>query len=179
VQQQFVTARLYADTSRSADGDDVVLGKCLWSRTLPVDSHSFPPDPSDGNSRPRYSDSWHGCLFLNDFEGIKLWTAETPDLYTLTLSLTVDQRVVQAESCRVGFRSVTVESGQVRVNGRPITVCGMNRHEHDPDHGKTVSLQSMKKDICLLKYVVFVIRRVSFARSSVQLRTRRLTQAIL
>jgi beta-galactosidase len=175
---QFVTARLYADTSKSADGEDVVLGECLWTETRPVESHDYdPPDPANKgdelHDHQHHEDSWCGCVFSNDFHNIKLWTAETPNLYTLTLSLSGDPRnsraasaVVQAESCRVGFRTVSIEGGQVRVNGRPITVCGMNRHEHDPDHGKTVSLESMMKDICLLKYVGrSLVCLVSFAIS--------------
>jgi beta-galactosidase len=138
----------------------VILGECLWTCTQPVETHAYHPDPAHDEQQQQLSDSWHGCLFSNDFQNIKLWTAETPNLYTLTLSLTVEDPqhnngVVQAESCRVGFRTVSVEGGQVRVNGRPITVCGINRHEHDPDHGKTVSLQSMMSDICLLKYVAY------------------------
>ena len=158
--QQHVTAKLYDDRSLSADGDQLLLGECLWTCTLPVESHLHPS-----------SDTWHGCYFSAEIDPkvLKRWTAETPNLYTLTLTLTTVAHgqqqhhggekaaarapvVVQAESCRVGFRTVSIESGQVRVNGRPITVCGMNRHEHDPDHGKTVSLESMKRDVCLLKY---------------------------
>jgi Glycosyl hydrolases family 2, TIM barrel domain len=67
-----------------------------------------------------------------------------------------DKEVVlieQVESCRVGFRTVDILNGMVHVNGKRITVCGMNRHEHDPDHGKVVGLDQMGRDICLLKYV--------------------------
>jgi len=90
-----------------------------------------------------------------------------PHLYTLTLSLvyTVGDEgsvngessssigtTTQVESCRVGFRTVSIsDQGQICLNSRPITVCGLNRHEHDPDHGKVVSLESMKQDIRLLK----------------------------
>jgi beta-galactosidase/beta-glucuronidase len=64
---------------------------------------------------------------------LQLWTAETPYLYTVTLSLVSDDQTIhQVESCRVGFRTVDIHDGAVHVNGRPITVCGMNRHEHDP-----------------------------------------------
>jgi beta-galactosidase/beta-glucuronidase len=71
-----------------------------------------------------------------DPSDLHLWTAETPHLYTVTLSLVSSQEdqttIHQVESCRVGFRTVDIHDGAVHVNGRPITVCGMNRHEHDP-----------------------------------------------
>jgi Glycosyl hydrolases family 2, sugar binding domain/Glycosyl hydrolases family 2, TIM barrel domain len=181
-----VTAKLYDDRSLSADGDQLILGECVWTGTLPVESHSYhhpenvPPGDSGTSLSP--SDTWHGCYFSAEIDKkvLKRWTAETPNLYTLTLTLTVASgeqhrqgggvrpavaKVVQAESCRVGFRTVLIEDGQVRVNGRPITVCGMNRHEHDPDHGKTVSLESMKRDICLLKYATHLC---SYAAASWQ-----------
>ena len=63
-----------------------------------------------------------------------------------------DESVIyQVESSRVGFRTVEIEDGCVLVNGRRITVCGVNRHEHDPDQGKVVSLQRTQQDIEILK----------------------------
>ena len=89
------------------------------------------------------------------------WTAETPHLYTLTVSLMRSGRVVQVESCRIGFRSVAIVNGQVRWNGQPLTVCGMNRHEHDPDTGKVVSLKRMHQDVVTLKQNNFNAVRTS------------------
>lgn len=81
------------------------------------------------------------------------WTAETPHLYTLTVSLMKDRtnEVVQVETCRIGFRSIAILNGQVCWNGKSLTVCGMNRHEHDPDTGKVVSLERMHQDVVTLK----------------------------
>jgi beta-galactosidase len=81
----------------------------------------------------------------------KLWSAEEPNLYTLTVSIMTDETTHQVESCRVGFRTVDIKDGRVQVNDKAITVCGINRHEHDPDHGKVVSMDRMKQDIVILK----------------------------
>ncbi|MHB0858359.1 MAG: beta-galactosidase, LacZ type [Anaerolineae bacterium] len=80
------------------------------------------------------------------------WSAETPNLYTLLISL-CDARgaVIQVETCSVGFRSVELKDGQVHVNGVPILFKGVNRHEHDADLGKVVSAASMIEDIRLMK----------------------------
>jgi beta-galactosidase len=59
--------------------------------------------------------------------------------------------VRQVESCRVGFRTVLIKDAILLVNGKRITVCGVNRHEHDPEYGKCVSMERMKQDIELLK----------------------------
>ena len=92
-----------------------------------------------------------------------LWSAERPHLYTLVLSLRSahDGSCAQAESCRVGLRSVAVSSGLLRVNGRPITVRGVNMHEHDPYRGHAVTPQLQEADVCLLKRHNFNALRLS------------------
>ncbi len=80
------------------------------------------------------------------------WSDEQPYLYTLLLTLrgpTGDVR--QVERVRVGFRKVEIKEGRICVNGVPIRLKGVNRHEHDPDTGHTLSLDSMLVDIKLMK----------------------------
>ncbi len=80
------------------------------------------------------------------------WTAETPHLYTLILTLTDEyEDILEIESCKIGFREVEIREGQLLVNGKPIYIKGVNRHEHDPDSGHYVSIESMIKDITLMK----------------------------
>jgi beta-galactosidase len=83
---------------------------------------------------------------------VRPWTAETPNLYTLLVEL-IDARgaLVQATPQRIGFRTVEIRNGQVQVNGRPITIRGTNRHEHDPENFHVVSMDSMRRDIALMK----------------------------
>lgn len=80
------------------------------------------------------------------------WTAETPYLYRLLLSLQDPcGEPVEVETCRVGFRKVEIADGQLLVNGVSIKIQGVNRHEHDADTGKVVSYASMVQDIQLMK----------------------------
>ncbi len=80
------------------------------------------------------------------------WSAEFPNLYTLVLTLkNVEGETIEAESCRVGFRKVEIKDGQLFVNGRSIKLFGVNRHEHDPDHGRAIPVSRMIQDIKLLK----------------------------
>jgi beta-galactosidase len=80
------------------------------------------------------------------------WTAETPNLYTLLLTHLDDEgQVREVVTSRVGFREVSVEGGRLRVNGVPVTLRGVNRHEHDPETGQTVSEVGMLRDIELMK----------------------------
>jgi beta-galactosidase len=76
------------------------------------------------------------------------WTAETPNLYSLVLSLNGGESVVHQ---RVGFRSTQLIDGVFCVNGQPIKIRGVNRHEHHPDSGRTVPYEWLKKDLLLMK----------------------------
>ena len=110
---------------------------------------------------------------------VEPWSAEDPVLYTMVLSLyggvprsggkpplldrescevshpllsNLDCNPLRVLSrCQVGFRDVRVSGNQLLVNGKAIMIAGVNRHDHDPDTGKTVSLESMFEDVALLK----------------------------
>ncbi|HRX86286.1 MAG TPA: glycoside hydrolase family 2 TIM barrel-domain containing protein [Phycisphaerae bacterium] len=79
-----------------------------------------------------------------------LWSAEQPNLYKLVVENAGagDREFV---ACDVGFRRVEIRDGELLVNGRAILIKGVDRHEHDPDHGHTVSTESMIADIRLMK----------------------------
>ncbi len=83
---------------------------------------------------------------------VRAWTAETPSLYMLLVEL-YDARgaIIQSTYSRIGFRTVAIRNELVTVNGKPITIRGVNRHEHDPDTFHVISLESMERDIQLMK----------------------------
>ena len=77
------------------------------------------------------------------------WTAETPSLYTAVLAL--DGPQPEWLSARVGFRSVEVKGRLLLVNGVPIKLKGVNRHEHESESGHTVTEAQMIRDIQVIK----------------------------
>ncbi len=80
------------------------------------------------------------------------WSAETPDLYRLVLELRDRSgKTIEAVPVRVGFRTSEVRNGRFLVNGVPVLLKGVNRHEHDPRTGHVISRASMVKDIELMK----------------------------
>ena len=79
------------------------------------------------------------------------WTAETPNLYNLIITLKKKGDVLQVVRQRVGFRHVEVKNGQLLLNGQPILVKGVNRHELDPDGGYVMSVERMRQDIRIMK----------------------------
>ncbi len=80
------------------------------------------------------------------------WSAETPHLYQVALSL-LDQsgQVLEVLGCKTGFRNLKIKGGQVLVNGVAVTFKGVNRHDHDEHTGHVVSKESMLADIRLMK----------------------------
>jgi beta-galactosidase len=80
------------------------------------------------------------------------WTPETPTLYTLLLTLrNASGEVVEVIPQRIGFREVEIKNSRFCLNGVPILIKGVNRHEHDPDTGHVVGREAMIRDIQLLK----------------------------
>ena len=81
------------------------------------------------------------------------WSAESPYLYTLVVSVFDDQkRLVEARSCKVGFRDVKVsKDGVLLVNGKAVKLKGVNRHDHNQVTGKTVTREDMVQDVKLMK----------------------------
>ena len=80
------------------------------------------------------------------------WTAETPNLYKLLLTLkTKAGKTLEVVPCNVGFRKVEIREGNLLVNGQRIFIKGVNRHEFDPDRGQAIGIESMERDIRLMK----------------------------
>ncbi|WP_234571125.1 glycoside hydrolase family 2 TIM barrel-domain containing protein [Rhodohalobacter sp. 614A] len=84
--------------------------------------------------------------FEEQIDNVLQWSAEKPHLYTLVVSLG-NERL----SHKVGFREIEIKNGQLHVNGKYILLKGVNRHEHDPDKGHTVSREDMLAEIKTMK----------------------------
>ena len=91
----------------------------------------------------------HFRMFVPD---VKSWNAEHPHLYSLWLTLEDDKgNTIDDAAIYVGFRNIKIENGLLLVNGVPVTIRGVNRHEHDPKTGHVVSKERMEQDILLMK----------------------------
>jgi len=77
---------------------------------------------------------------------VEPWSAESPRLYAGSLSTVAEQVPV-----RIGFRTVTIEDGQLKVNGRRLLLRGVNRHEHHPRTGRVVPREVALADVLLMK----------------------------
>ena len=87
-----------------------------------------------------------------DVGAVSPWTAETPHRYRLVLEL-VDRfdTTIDASGVNVGFRRVEVRDRRLLVNGIPVVLYGVNRHDHHPDTGKTQTLEDLRDDLVSMK----------------------------
>jgi beta-galactosidase len=81
-----------------------------------------------------------------DVGAVEPWSAERPRLYEVEL-----RSPEQTIRLRVGFRSITIEDAQIKLNGSPILFRGVNRHEHHPDFGRAVPIETITAELKLMK----------------------------
>ena len=100
--------------------------------------------------------------FSEKVKSPKLWSSEIPNLYKMLLCLfDPSGKEIEWTSFRIGFREVEIKDKELLINGQPVLIQGVNRHEHDSQTGKTVSRESMLNDIRLMKQHNFNAERCS------------------
>jgi beta-galactosidase len=100
----------------------------------------------------KLDDSKAGISFEKSFPEIKKWSAETPDLYSLVISLrNKDGEIMESVSSKIGFRKIEIKNSQLLVNGKAIYIKGTNMHEHDDINGHVVDEAMILKDIRVMK----------------------------
>ncbi|WKN43566.1 glycoside hydrolase family 2 TIM barrel-domain containing protein [Tunicatimonas pelagia] len=90
--------------------------------------------------------------FEAEVDNCQAWSAEAPNLYSLLITYqgSADETPT-VSATQVGFRNVVIENGQLLVNGQPVLVKGVNRHEHHPEFAHHIPRESMEEDIRLMK----------------------------
>jgi beta-galactosidase len=87
-----------------------------------------------------------------DFADIEPWSAETPNRYrVLAELLDPNGAVAEVHTQLVGFRSIEISDRQLKVNGTPIWIFGVNRHDHHPERGKAVTVDDMRNDLLAMR----------------------------
>jgi beta-galactosidase len=82
---------------------------------------------------------------------VRQWSAESPSLYDLVLTLKRGDKVLESVGCRPGFRKVEIKDSQLLVNGRAIYLKGVNLHEHHDVNGHVIDRETVLKDIAVMK----------------------------
>lgn len=107
----------------------------------------FDPEKKNAIATATKSASTGSVEFSFPVENPLKWTAESPNLYHLVISLDGTSFVAH----RIGFRQVEIKDGLIKVNGQRIVLKGANRHEHHPKFGRAVPYEFMKQDLLLMK----------------------------
>lgn len=86
-------------------------------------------------------------MFGQEIGQVDIWSPENPRLYEIRLSADTDDLVE-----RTGFREITVRGQQILMNGTPLTIRGVNRHEDHPEWGPALPDHLMLRDLDILKH---------------------------
>lgn len=89
--------------------------------------------------------------FENIIKDCKAWSAETPELYSLTINLKKDGEISETYKFEIGFRTVEIRNSMLLINGKQIKIKGVNHHEFSPDNGYAMTYDEMKRDVILMK----------------------------
>jgi beta-galactosidase/beta-glucuronidase len=164
--------------ARAELGDDLRTGRLAVTTTMrnrggaSSEPHTLVARLYDGSGRqvlareapvaPLAAGATRDLELTGEVPGVAPWTAETPSLYTLTLTLRdPDGAETMALARRIGFRTVRIVNGQLLVNGVPVLLKGVNRHEFDPVRGRALTRDGMIADIRLMKQHNFNAVRTS------------------
>jgi beta-galactosidase len=119
---------------------------------------------TSAESRINSEEKLQQISFAATIENVKPWSAESPSLYHLKISLVNTQgETTHVLRQRVGFRTSELKNANVLINGQPVLFKGVNRHEHHPITGQTLSRESMREDMALLKqYNINAVRTAHY-----------------
>ena len=141
-------------------GDGYRLVATLFDGTRPVGSDSVAAaEVLDLQHKAARMNEWYPQRGHRKFarmemkvENPRLWSVEHPNLYTLCLQLqNADGETVESVTQQVGFRTIAIKGGQLLINGQPIKIRGINRHEHDPYTARVMTEERMLQDLRLMK----------------------------
>lgn len=120
----------------------------LWNDTQRVASHQQQPGSPIIDERGNYAER---AVMRLPVERPALWSAETPNCYRAVVSLWRGDELIEAEAWDIGFRRVEIDNGLLKLNGKPLLIRGVNRHEHHHQRGQVVTEEDMVQDILLMK----------------------------
>ncbi len=120
------------------------------------------------DSSKTYLFEGHKTIASWKIKNCKAWSAEEPNLYHVETELVSPSgEVLEVLSQKAGFRRVEVKNRQLLVNGQPIWIFGVNRHDHDPDKGSTVSLEDIRRDLQVMRrHNITAIRTAHYPNNS-------------
>ena len=150
------------ETASEAEESRFIIKYCLYPFSLPCDAQDAEKTAQKllnegaviSGSVEFFADYRHNsntaktCLALDK---PKLWSHEDPSLYIISVELRRGENSIESFAFCTGFRNIKIDKRRLLINGKAVYIKGVNRHEHDEKTGKTLSAESMLREIKILK----------------------------
>ena len=137
-----VTLNMYFNNYNNIRGKIKVSAKLIDSKNEEIELGSSEKELSGGKETITYNKT---------VKSPDKWSAETPNLYTLVMSVELDGKVICVKSYKVGFKKVEIKGEKIYFNGMPLMIKGVNRHDFDCDYGWAVAKYRYTQDLDIMK----------------------------
>lgn len=137
-----VTLNMYFNNYNNIRGRIKVSAKLIDSKNEEIELGSSEKELSGGKETITYNKT---------VKSPDKWSAETPNLYTLVMSVELDGKVICVKSYKVGFKKVEIKGEKIYFNGMPLMIKGVNRHDFDCDYGWAVPKYRYTQDLDIMK----------------------------
>lgn len=137
-----VTLNMYFNNYNNIRGKIKVSAKLIDSKNEEIEL---------GSSEKKLSGGKETITYNKTVKSPDKWSAETPNLYTLVMSVELDGKVICVKSYKVGFKKVEIKGEKIYFNGMPLMIKGVNRHDFDCDYGWAVPKYRYTQDLDIMK----------------------------
>ena len=137
-----VTLNMYFNNYNNIKGKIKVSAKLIDAKNEEIELGSSEKELSGGKETITYNKT---------VKSPDKWSAETPNLYTLVMSVELDEKVICVKSYKVGFKKVEIKGEKIYFNGMPLMIKGVNRHDFDCDYGWAVPKYRYTQDLDIMK----------------------------
>ena len=137
-----VTLNMYINNYNNIRGKMTASAKLIDSNNGKILLGSKETELSGGNE---------AVTFTETVKAPEKWSAETPNLYTLVMTIELDGKIICVKTYKVGFKKVEIKGEKIYYNGMPLMIKGVNRHDFDCDNGWAVPREIYTQDLDIMK----------------------------
>lgn len=137
-----VTLNMYINNYNNIRGKMTASAKLIDSNNEEILIGTKETELSGGNE---------AVTFTETVKAPEKWSAETPNLYTLVMTIELDGKVICVKTYKVGFKKVEIKGEKIYYNGMPLMIKGVNRHDFDCDNGWAVPREIYTQDLDIMK----------------------------
>lgn len=137
-----VTLNMYINNYNNIRGKMTASAKLIDSNNEEILLGAKETELSGGNE---------AVTFTETVKAPEKWSAETPNLYTLVMTIELDGKIICVKTYKVGFKKVEIKGEKIYYNGMPLMIKGVNRHDFDCDNGWAVPREIYTQDLDIMK----------------------------